>query len=75
LIDGGETCNFIDASRVTGRRVATKDFEHYKVAVANGFNVSCTNKISRLALKIGNYILTKEFYVVVVENSDGVLGV
>jgi hypothetical protein len=43
--------------------------------VTNGFNVSCTKKISILALTIGNYTLTKEFYVVDVADSYAVLGV
>jgi hypothetical protein len=43
--------------------------------VANKFNVSCTKKIPRLALIIGNYTLIEDFYVVDVANSDAVLGV
>jgi hypothetical protein len=75
LIDGGATHNFIDAAWVARRRVATKDFEGLKVAMTDGFNVSCTKKISRLALTIGNYTLTEDFYVVDVADSDAVLGV
>ena len=75
MIDGGATHNFIDAAWVARRRVAIEDFEGFKVAVADGFNVSCTKKISRLALTIGNYTLTEDFYVVDVADSDAVLGV
>jgi hypothetical protein len=75
LIDGGATHNIIDVAWVAKRRVATKDFEGFKVAVVDRFNVSCTNKISRLALTIGNYTLTKDFYVVDVADSDAVWGV
>jgi hypothetical protein len=57
-IDGGATHNFIDAAWVARRRVATEDFEGFKVAVADRFNVSCKKKIPRLALTIGNYTLT-----------------
>jgi hypothetical protein len=57
LIDGGETHNFIDVAWVSRRQVNTKEFEGFKVAMVDGFNVSCTNKIPILSLTIGNYTI------------------
>jgi len=74
LIYGGATHKFIDASWVARRWVDTEDIEGFKVAMADGFNVSCTKKIPRLALKIGNYTMIEYFYVVDVVDSDAMLG-
>jgi hypothetical protein len=45
LIDGGVTHNFIDATLVARRCMATEDFEGFNVVVADGFNMTCTQKI------------------------------
>jgi len=53
LIDGGETHNFIDASWITKRQMATEDFEGFSVAMDDGYNVSCTKKIPKLFMTLG----------------------
>jgi hypothetical protein len=55
--------------------MATEDFEGFSVAVADGYNVSCTKKISKLVVTLGNYTLTDDFYVVDLADSNIVLGV
>jgi hypothetical protein len=75
LIDGGATHNFIDVAWVARRWMATEDFEGFSVAMVDGYNVSCTKKISKLTVTLGNYTLTDDFYVVGLEDSNIVLGV
>jgi hypothetical protein len=75
LIDAGVTHNFIDASWVSKIWMATEDFEGFSVGVVDGYNVSCTKKISKLVVTLGNYTLTNEFYVIDLEDSSIVLGV
>jgi hypothetical protein len=43
--------------------------------MANGYNVSCTKKIPKLVVTLGNYTLTDDFYVVDVVDSNIDLGV
>jgi hypothetical protein len=75
LIDGGVTHNFIDATLVARRCIATEDFEGFNVVVVDGFNMTCTQKILRLVVTLGNYTLTDDFYVVDLADTNIVLGV
>jgi len=75
LIDGGETHNLIDVSWVARRQMTIEDVEGFSVAVANGYNVSCTKDISKLFVTLGNYTLSDDFYVVNLVDSNIILGV
>jgi hypothetical protein len=74
-VDGGVTHNFIDASLVARRGLQTEEFEGFNVAVADGYNMTCLDKILNLELKLGNYSVTDVFYVVDLSDTDIVLGV
>ena len=75
LIDGGATHNFIDATLVTRRQIPTKEFEGFEVVVADGYNMTCTQRIKGLDVTLGIYTLTDDFYVVDLEDTYVVLGV
>jgi hypothetical protein len=75
LIDGGETHNSIDVALVARRCISIEDFEGFNVVVANGFNMTCTHKIVRMVLTLGNYNLTNDFYVVDLVDKNIALGV
>jgi hypothetical protein len=75
LIDGGATHNFIDAALVTRRQIPTEEFEGFEVVVANGYNMTCTQRIRGLEVTLGNYTLTNDFYVVDLADTNVVLGV
>jgi len=75
LIDGGVTHNFIDATLLAKRHMATEDFEGFNVVVVDGFNLTCTQKILRLAMTFGNYTLTGDFCMVDLAGTSIVLGV
>jgi hypothetical protein len=55
--------------------MATKDFEGFNVVVANGFNITCTQKMTRLVVMLDNYTLNNDFYVVDLADTNIVLGV
>jgi hypothetical protein len=75
LIDGGATHNFIDATLVTRRHIPTEEFEGFNVVVADGYNMTCTQRIRGLDVTLGNYTLTDDFYVVDLADTNVVLGV
>jgi hypothetical protein len=64
LVDGGATHNFIDASLVARRGFCTEEFEGFQVAVTDGYTMTCLDMIPDLEVKLGNYTLTDNFYVV-----------
>jgi hypothetical protein len=75
LIDGGATHNFIDATLVARRHIATKEFEGFNMVVEDGYNMTCTQRIRGLDVTLGNYMLTDDFYVVDLADTNVVLGV
>jgi hypothetical protein len=62
LIDDGVTHNFIHATLVARRCIAREDFEGFDVVVVDGFNMTCTRKILRLVVTLGNYNLIDDFF-------------
>jgi hypothetical protein len=75
LVDGGAIHNFIDATLVSRRGLQTEEFEGFTVAVADGYTVTCLDKVPDLEVKLGNYTMTDTFYVVELSETDAVLGV
>jgi hypothetical protein len=55
--------------------MATENFKGFNVVVVDEYHVSCMKKISKLVVKLGNYTLTDEFYVVDLADSNIILGV
>jgi hypothetical protein len=75
LIDGGETHNFIDSTLVTRRGIPTVDLERFDVVVAGGCSMPCTQKILQLGVALGNYMVTDDFYIVGLPDTNIILGV
>jgi hypothetical protein len=75
LVDGGATHNFVDASLVARRGLQTEEFEGFTVAVADGYTMTCLDRVPDLEVKLGNYTMTDTFYVVDLSDIDAVLGV
>ena len=75
LIDIRATHNFIDAQLVAKRGLQTEEHIRFRVMVANGNILLCTQKISNLHIKFGNgYVLEDEFNVVGMGDYDVILG-
>ena len=74
LIDTGATHNFIDEKFVTHRGLHTEEHRGFKVMVADGFKIDCTKKIFNLQLRLGDYDMTGDFFVVNIGDQDMVLG-
>jgi hypothetical protein len=51
LINGEATHNFIDVALVTLRCIPIEDFEGFSVVVADGYNMTCTQK--RIGCDVG----------------------
>lgn len=52
LIDGGSTHNFIDASLIARRNLATKEFNGFDIKVARGRRMDCLRKVYQMELKM-----------------------
>jgi hypothetical protein len=52
-----------------------EDFKGFNVVVAYGYNMMCTQRIKGLKVTLGNYMLTRKFFVVDLTNTHLVLGV
>ena len=75
LINTGATHNFIDARLVATRGLQTKEYVGFRVMVANGDKLLCTQKISNLHIKFRDgYELEDGFYVVDMGDYDVNLG-
>lgn len=74
LIDNGATHNFIDAQVVVKRGLQTDEHDGFKVMVASGHKLLCTQKNSNLHMRIGDYKLVDDFYVVDMGDYDVILG-
>ena len=66
--------NFIDASWVKKRDIQTESLHGFLV-VAGGHTMECSQRIPKLKVTLGNYIVIETFYVVYVLDMDVVLGV
>jgi hypothetical protein len=75
LIDGGASHNFIDMDMVERRHIPTIDFEGFLVEVARGRTMDCDRYIPQMSLTLGRYILTQDFYVVDIPDTNIILGV
>jgi hypothetical protein len=75
LIDGGSTHNFVDSTLVARRGIPTVDFEGFDVVVDGGRRIPCTKKIPQLKVALGNYIVTDDFFVVKVQDTNIILSV
>ena len=74
LINIGATHNFIDAQFVAKRGLQTEEHVGFRVMVANGDKLLCTQKISNLHIRFGDgYELEDEFYVVDMGDYDVIL--
>ncbi|XP_057825625.2 uncharacterized protein LOC131037488 [Cryptomeria japonica] len=73
LIDSGASHNFISRNLVVKRKPKAKEFEGFKVALADGTINQCTKVMPQLEIKMGEHIVKGDFYVISLEN-DIILG-
>ena len=74
LVDTGVMHNFIDQKLVDRRGFQSEEFVGFGVKVANGIILSCTWRIPQCSIPMGDYTLTDDFYVLLLEDYDVVLG-
>jgi hypothetical protein len=60
---------------VTKRQIPTEEFEGFEVVVEYGYNMTYTQRNRGLEVKLGNFTLNDDFYVVDLEETNVVLGV
>jgi hypothetical protein len=75
LVDGGASHNFIDASLVERKGIATEAFEGFSMIIPGENTLNCTRYVSQMTLSLGNYTITDDFFVVKVPDTIVVLGV
>jgi hypothetical protein len=75
LFDGGASHNFIDSSLVERKGIAAESFEEFSVIILRENTLDCTRYVPRMTLNLGNYMLTDDFYVVKIPDTNVVLGV
>ena len=75
LVDGGSTHNFIDAYLVEKRKLPTESIEGFIVFILGNDNVECNRWIPNLQVNLGYYTVKDNFYVVIMEDTNMVLGV
>jgi hypothetical protein len=75
LVDGGASHNFIDSSLVERKSIAAESFEGFSVVIPGENTLDYTRYVSRMTLNLGNYMLTDDFYVVKIPDTNAVLGV
>jgi hypothetical protein len=75
LVDGGASHNFIDASLVERKGIATEAFEGFSVIIPGENTLNCTRYVPQMTLSLGNYTITDDFVVVKVPDTNVVLGV
>jgi hypothetical protein len=75
LVDGGASHNFIDSSLVERKSIAAESFGGFSVVIPGENTLDCTRYVPRMTLNLGNYMLTDDFYVVKIPDTNVVLGV
>lgn len=75
MIDGGAIHKFIDRAMVERRGLPIEEFEGFTVLMAGGGHMECSRWIPKLAIALGNYSLTDDFFIVNVPDTNVVLGV
>ncbi|XP_059075207.1 uncharacterized protein LOC131875183 [Cryptomeria japonica] len=70
LIDTGTTHNFIDERIVAKRGLTTDEVEDFKVMVDDGSTISCNLMVSKMSMRLGNYEVKDDFYVVSIGGID-----
>jgi hypothetical protein len=75
LVDGGASYNFIDSSLMERKSIAAESFEGFSVVIPGENTLDCTRYVPRMTLNLGNYMLTDDFYMVKIPDTNMVLGV
>lgn len=74
LVDMGATHNFIDEKLVVKCGLQDEQFSGFNVRVADGSTMSCMRRVPQCSMKMGDYTLTDDFYVVSLRELDIILG-
>jgi hypothetical protein len=75
LVDGGASHNFIDSSLVEQKSISAESFEGFLVVIPGENTLDCTRYVPWMTLNLGNYMLTDDFYMVKIPDTNVVLGV
>lgn len=75
LVDSGPTHNFIDAQLVERRGIPTESFDGFSVLVPRDWTMQCAKYVPTLAVTMGTYTLTDNFFVVDIPDTNMILGV
>jgi hypothetical protein len=75
LVDGGASHNFIDSSLVERKSISAESFGGFSVVIPGENTLDCTRYVPQMTLNLGNYMLTDDFYVVKIPDTNVVLGV
>ena len=74
LVDIGDTHNFIDQKLVDRRGFQSEEIFGFGMKVEDNVILCCTRRIPKLSLQMGDYTLTNDFYVLLLEDYDVVFG-
>ena len=66
--------NFINGDFVAWCGLQVEDFDGFRVQVVDGYTLTCMRKVANLTLRLNNYELHSNFYVVNMREMDIVLG-
>ncbi|XP_059078061.1 uncharacterized protein LOC131876635 [Cryptomeria japonica] len=74
LLDTGATHNFINEGLIAKRGIQTKEFEGFRVRVADGFILTCSRRVLNLPLRLNDYEFKADYYVVGLKEMEVILG-
>jgi hypothetical protein len=75
IIDGRASYNFIDSTLVNKIHLPTIEFDGFLADVVGGNTMPCDRYIPQMSLTFGRYILTQDFYVMDLLETNVILGV
>lgn len=75
MLNSRTTLNFIISSLVKRRGLPTKTHAGLKVKVAKGTLLPCTNLVPQLSITMANHTVTKDFFIVDLDDMEVILGI
>jgi hypothetical protein len=74
LVNGGASHNFIESLLVEQKSIVVDSFGGFSVVILGENTLDCTRYVPKMTLNLGNYMLTDDFYVVNIPDTNVVLG-
>ena len=75
MLDSGATLNFINSSLVKRRGLPTEAHVGFQVKVARGTLLPCTHLVPQLSITMANHTMTKDFFIVDLDDLEVILGI